>query len=203
MATYDVQASYPAAATSTSGKPRTITTLVLPAGSRAGTKKTMTFKRRDDFTISLDYKDVVAPYVAKVIHRGFVLNVSFFFFCYSGFPQRILEADITGVSEAMANLTEIGVVDPVVKATVTLSESGFVSVMDAVAYGEIKDDSLTGMYPSAMSTSFEIVIDMRAPRKTEGTVWGRQQLGRPSTDQGRRRLYLTRYARVGICIFKF
>jgi hypoxia up-regulated 1 len=64
MATYDVQASYPAAATSTSGKPRTITTLVFPAGTRVGTKKTMTFKRRDDFTISLNYKDVVTPYVA-------------------------------------------------------------------------------------------------------------------------------------------
>lgn len=65
---------------------------------------------------------------------------------YSGFPQRILEADITGVAEAIANLTEMGVIDPVVKATVTLSESGFVSVTDAVAYGEIKDDSLTGTY---------------------------------------------------------
>ncbi len=62
MATHDVQASYSAGSTTTSGKPRTITTLVFPAGSRVGTKKTMTFKRRDDFTISLDYKDI-APYV--------------------------------------------------------------------------------------------------------------------------------------------
>jgi hypoxia up-regulated 1 len=60
------------------------------------------------------------------------------------FPQRILEAEIIGVAEAIANLTELGVVDPVVKTTVTLSESGFVSVSDAIAYGEIKDDSLTG-----------------------------------------------------------
>jgi len=38
----------------------------------------------------------------------------------------------------------------VVKATLTLSESGFVSVSEAVAYGEIKDDSITGMIlPSA------------------------------------------------------
>ncbi|EEB88608.1 hypothetical protein MPER_13477, partial [Moniliophthora perniciosa FA553] len=36
-----------------------------------------------------------------------------------------------------------GAVDPVVKATVKLSESGFVSVTDAVAYGDIKDESLT------------------------------------------------------------
>jgi hypoxia up-regulated 1 len=48
-------------------------------------------------------------------------------------------------------LTELGAVDPVVKATVTLSESGFVSVSDAIAYGEIKDDSLSGMYTSRLS----------------------------------------------------
>ena len=62
MATHDVQASYSAASTPASGKPRTITTLVFPVGSRVGTKKTMTFKRQDDFTISLDYKNVT-PYV--------------------------------------------------------------------------------------------------------------------------------------------
>jgi hypoxia up-regulated 1 len=58
MATHDVQASYSAGSTGTSGKPRTITTLVFPVGSRVGTKKTMTFKRQDDFMISLDYKNV-------------------------------------------------------------------------------------------------------------------------------------------------
>lgn len=56
----------------------------------------------------------------------------------------MLEVEITGVAEAIANLTERGAIDPVVKATITLSESGFVSVTSAVAYGEIKDDSLTG-----------------------------------------------------------
>ena len=122
MATYDIQASYLAGPTSASGKPRTITTLVFPAGSRVGTKKTMTFKRKDDFTINLDYKDKIA----------------------FGFPGRILEAEIVGVADAMVNLTEMGVVDPVVKATVTLSESGFASVTEAIAYGEIKDDSITG-----------------------------------------------------------
>lgn len=56
----------------------------------------------------------------------------------------MMEVDLGNVTEAIANLTERGAVDPVVKATVMLSESGFVSVTDAVAYGEIKDDSLTG-----------------------------------------------------------
>ncbi|KXN81662.1 Hypoxia up-regulated protein 1 [Leucoagaricus sp. SymC.cos] len=119
---YDVQASYAAAATSPNARPRTITTLIFPAGSKVGTKKTLTFKRKEDFTISLDYKTSVA----------------------SGFPTRMLEAEIVGVTEAIANLTERGAVDPIVKATLTLSESGFVSVSDAIAFGEIKDDSIAG-----------------------------------------------------------
>jgi len=64
----------------------------------------------------------------------------------SGFPREILEAKIIGIPEAIDNLTERGAIDPVIKATVVLSESGFVSIRDAVAYGEIKDDSITGTY---------------------------------------------------------
>jgi len=56
----------------------------------------------------------------------------------------MLEVDLGDVTTAIANLTERGAVDPVVKATLTLSESGFVSVSDAFAYGEIKDESITG-----------------------------------------------------------
>jgi hypothetical protein len=62
----------------------------------------------------------------------------------SGYPTDLLEAHIKGVAEALKNLTEAGASDPVVKATVSLSESGFASIQDAVAFGEIKDDSLTG-----------------------------------------------------------
>ncbi|KAI3608795.1 hsp70 family chaperone lhs1 [Moniliophthora roreri] len=119
---HDVQASYLAASTSDSAKPRTITSLIFPSGSKVGTKKTLTFKRKDDFSIFFDYKNEPSP----------------------GFPTKFLEVDITGVAEALANLTERGAIDPVVKATVKLSESGFVSVTDAVAYGDIKDESLTG-----------------------------------------------------------
>lgn len=64
----------------------------------------------------------------------------------SGFPTRMTEVDINGVVEALKNLTESGAADPVIKATVSLSESGFVSVTQAIAYGEIKDDSLTGQF---------------------------------------------------------
>jgi len=41
-------------------------------------------------------------------------------------------------------LTEKGVVDPVIKTTITLSESGFVSISDPIAVGEVKQDSIKG-----------------------------------------------------------
>lgn len=58
----------------------------------------------------------------------------------------MLEAEISGVSEALGNLTERGATEPVVKATVTLSESGFVSLTQAIAFGEIKDESIAGAW---------------------------------------------------------
>jgi hypoxia up-regulated 1 len=71
-----------------------------------------------------------------------------------GFPVDILEAHISGVTAALANLTERGAIEPVVKATVTLSESGFVTVKDAHAFAEVKDDSLTGMHSIIRFGSF-------------------------------------------------
>ena len=60
------------------------------------------------------------------------------------FPADISQAQIIGVSEALGNLTERGAIDPVVRVTVVLSDSGFAVVQDAVAFGEIKDDSIAG-----------------------------------------------------------
>ncbi|KAL4077708.1 heat shock protein 70 family [Scleroderma citrinum] len=115
---HEIQASYFA---STPGS-RTINSHIFPRGSKYGTKKTLSFnKRKEDFSLWLDYKNEVA----------------------AGFPREILEGQISGVTEALANLTERGAVDPVIKATVALSESGFVSIKEAVAYGEIKS-SLAG-----------------------------------------------------------
>jgi len=70
----------------------------------------------------------------------------------SGFPTLMMEVELTDVAEALANLTERGAVDPVVKATLMLSESGFVSVTEAVAFGEVKDDSLSGSVKSCLLT---------------------------------------------------
>ena len=64
----------------------------------------------------------------------------------SGLPTEILEASITGIGEAYANLTERGASDVVVKAFVTLSESGIAAIESAVMYGEmkVKDTSIAG-----------------------------------------------------------
>ena len=64
----------------------------------------------------------------------------------SEFPVKLLEAQITGVREAIANLTDLGDAEPVVKASVHLSESGFVSVPEVVAHVELKDDTIAGSY---------------------------------------------------------
>ncbi|KAI0688008.1 actin-like ATPase domain-containing protein [Cytidiella melzeri] len=131
---YDIQVSYTsggAAARSDVSKTRTINTLVLPSGSKHGSKKTLTFKRKDDFVLKLAYK--TAP--------------------GSGYPTDILEADIKGVQEALKTLTDAGAVDPVIKATVVLSESGFTNIQDVVAFGEFKDESITGKLKSLLNSA--------------------------------------------------
>jgi len=62
----------------------------------------------------------------------------------SDHSQGIVEAKIGGVAEALANLTEKGVLEPLIKTTIALSESGFVSISDAIAIGEVKQDSIKG-----------------------------------------------------------
>ncbi|KAF8889043.1 Hsp70 protein-domain-containing protein [Infundibulicybe gibba] len=151
ISVHDVQASYFAAQTTPNTRPRTITTTIFPAGSKVGTKKTLTFKRKEDFSIHLDYKNLIVP----------------------GFPQQLLEAELAGVTEAIGNLTERGAVDPVVKATLTLSESGFVSVSDAIVFGEIKDDTITGklkgLFGGSSSSAEEETqsLEHQPPRETE------------------------------------
>lgn len=87
------------------------------------------------------------------IHLGADVDVN----AYRGFPVDILEAHINGIGEALANLTERGAIEPVVKATVALSESGFVSVKEAYAFAELKDDSLTGTNSSSLFSSCLII----------------------------------------------
>ncbi|KAJ3715730.1 Hsp70 protein-domain-containing protein [Lentinula raphanica] len=134
---HDVQASYLAAPAAEGTKSRTITTSIFPAGSKVNSKKTLTFKRKEDFSIHFDYKTPVAP----------------------GFPTQLLEVEFTGVAEALGNLTERGATNNVVKATVQLSESGFISVTEAIATGDIKDDSLAGKFKGLFGGSSTESID--------------------------------------------
>ena len=61
---HDVQASY-----LTSNAPtRTIHTAVLPRGSKHGAKKTLTFKRQEDFSVVLNYPNEVMSCVFLHIH---------------------------------------------------------------------------------------------------------------------------------------
>jgi hypoxia up-regulated 1 len=132
LAPYDVQVSYLAEAKATDapgGPPRTITSLAFVRGSRTGTRKTLTFRRKNDFSLAFSYKEPPA----------------------GEFPVDLLDVRVSGVAEALANITAAGGVDPIIKATILFSESGFVSVPEAIAYGEIKDDSLAGTSYSSLS----------------------------------------------------
>ena len=42
---------------------KTINTVVFPPGSKVGSKKTLTFKRKEDFVVTMGYKDVFDAYV--------------------------------------------------------------------------------------------------------------------------------------------
>ncbi|KAI0270552.1 actin-like ATPase domain-containing protein [Gloeopeniophorella convolvens] len=127
IAPYDVLVSYLAeakgsSATTDATRPRTITSTAFARGSRTGTRKTLTFRRKDDFALTFAYRE---PPAAE-------------------FPVELLDARISGVAAALANITEAGGIDPVIKATILFSESGFVSVPEAVAYAELKDESIAG-----------------------------------------------------------
>lgn len=68
IAPYDIQVSYQAESKSENSKPRTINTLVFPSGSKYGGKKTLSLRRKDDFTLQLNYKSSLVPYVIFSVH---------------------------------------------------------------------------------------------------------------------------------------
>ena len=153
IAPYDIQVSYLAETkhTDAPGAPRTITSTAFARGSRTGTRKTVTFRRKNDFSLAFSYKEPPA----------------------GDFPVDLLDARISGVAEALANITEAGGIDPVIKATILFSESGFMSVPEAVAYAELKDDSITGTsclftFPARCCFAH---IYARVHRKVQGIIW--------------------------------
>jgi|ERR1700722_8769300 len=71
---HNIQASYLSAAASATTNPRTINTVIFPAGSKVGSKKTLTFKRKEDFSLWLDYQNPVSPFVTMFL-RLFMSNL--------------------------------------------------------------------------------------------------------------------------------
>ncbi|KAG9101171.1 lumenal Hsp70 protein [Ceratobasidium sp. 392] len=119
----DVVLSYVAEGKGKDGGPRTINTLVFPARSATGVKKTLTLKRKVDFEVTL---------ASKVLET----------------TTPIVSYAFSGVEAALANLTERGSTDAAVKLTLLYSESGLASVLEANVVGTVKDDSITGKIKS-------------------------------------------------------
>lgn len=69
---YDIQASY-TTVPKEGGSPKTITSTIFPPGSKTGSKKTLTFKRKDDFSIKLLYKKTPFAYVFMVLADIFLM----------------------------------------------------------------------------------------------------------------------------------
>lgn len=53
---HDLSISYPSESKTPGAPPKIINTVIFPAGSKVGSKKTVTFKRKDDFAIKMQYK---------------------------------------------------------------------------------------------------------------------------------------------------
>jgi hypoxia up-regulated 1 len=139
---YDMVASYPAEGK----KDKTLTTAIFPRGTKHGTRKTMTFKKKEDFAVTLAYK--VPP--------------------SRGLGASLLEARIGGVAEALKNITEMGATDAVVKATIALSESGFASVKEAFVVGDVKiDESIAGTFHFDVHPFRSSCVG----RQAEGFLW--------------------------------
>lgn len=77
---YDIQISYQSEsklADDGAQKPlKTINTLVFPFSSKTGSKKTLTFKRRDDFSLKMSYRGYLGGYVSLLCFDGLETNMS-------------------------------------------------------------------------------------------------------------------------------
>ncbi|KAG0287695.1 Hypoxia up-regulated protein 1 [Linnemannia gamsii] len=98
---------------STPGKP--FLTPIFNERSVLGTRKIMSFKRVTDFGFDLQYGQVSAAHGAEL----------------SG--QEIAHVSLTGLTEAINKFKDISVATPKVKVTIELSDSGILSVQDAIA----------------------------------------------------------------------
>ena len=66
-----------------------------------------------------------------------------------------------------------------IKATVVLSDSGFASVSDVVAFGEIKDDSITGKLKSIFGAGSTATAETEDESEKETLARGESGSGSP------------------------
>jgi hypoxia up-regulated 1 len=101
---------------------RTINTLLFAENAVLPSRKLMTFRRNTDFTFGVAYRAMEGKEVPL--------------------PARFLEAEVPGVADAIASFKgneSVKIVgEPKVKATIALSESGLVNVVDAGVYFDIE-----------------------------------------------------------------
>ncbi|KIO24390.1 hypothetical protein M407DRAFT_15428 [Tulasnella calospora MUT 4182] len=110
---YDMQMKY-----LKEGSNKQLTSVVLPSMSKLGRQnfKLLTFpKRTQDFEVELEYKSLPN----------------------SEIPKAVVQAKLSGVAGALANLTSQGVQTPQVRVSFGYSDSGLAVVEDAVAVGEL------------------------------------------------------------------
>lgn len=67
ISAHAIQASYLAAPVGDNTRVRTITSVIFAKGSKLGTKKVVTFKRKEDFEIDLGYTASPGPYVVSFV----------------------------------------------------------------------------------------------------------------------------------------
>ena len=88
-------------------EPRLLTSTIFPSNSKNGVRKTMTFKKLEDFSIHFQYKSTDNP--------------------MSG----IRSVAITNLTAALANATEADAKNATVKVTIEMSESNLLNVLSA------------------------------------------------------------------------
>ncbi|KAK3830051.1 MAG: Hsp70 protein-domain-containing protein [Linnemannia gamsii] len=98
---------------STPGKP--FLTPIFTERSVLGTRKIMSFKRITDFGFDLQYGEVPAAHGAELS------------------SQEIAHVSLSGLTEAINKFKDVSVATPKVKVTIELSESGILSVQEAIA----------------------------------------------------------------------
>ncbi|KAI1316575.1 hypothetical protein EDD11_009840 [Mortierella claussenii] len=109
----DVKYTGEAKDATTPGKP--FLTPIFKERSVLGTRKIMSFKRVTDFGFDLQYGDI------SVAHQGELSN------------KQIAHVSLSGLTDAINKFKDVSVATPTVKVTIELSESGLVSVGEAVA----------------------------------------------------------------------